>query len=92
MDSARTTHRVLMNFMDRFGWHISFLEADCQTCLPLKLTFATPDKIRTMFEHCGSGILEERQGLEMGISMGRGSAWLNLSEEQYRKLKHQRTV
>ena len=76
-----------MNFMDRRGWHVSFLEPDCQTSLPLKLTFATPDKIRAIFDQCGSGILEERQGLEMGIGMGRGSAWLKLTHDQYQKLK-----
>jgi hypothetical protein len=32
-----STHRVLMNFMVRpGGWHISFLEKDCRTVLPLK--------------------------------------------------------
>jgi hypothetical protein len=28
--------------------HISFLEEDCRTSLPLKLTFANPDKILEM--------------------------------------------
>jgi hypothetical protein len=39
-------HRVLMNFMEsRNGWHVSFLEANCQTCLSRKLTFADPSSI-----------------------------------------------
>jgi hypothetical protein len=55
----RSTHRVLMNFMDRHGWHISFLEPDCQTSLPVKLTFASADKIRTMHQRFGSPLLED---------------------------------
>jgi len=44
--SPRQRIRICMNFMFRNGWHISFLEADCRTSLPLKLTFADADKIR----------------------------------------------
>ena len=79
-------HRVLMQFQCRNGWHVSFLEPDCRTVLPLRLTFATPDKIRTMQERFGSQLTEDRQALEHGLEIGRGSAWLTLEEEQYRKL------
>jgi hypothetical protein len=84
---SETTHRVLMNFMDRNGWHVSFLEADCRTALPVKLTFATEDKIRDLHRRLGSHLLEDRQGLEHGLSIGRGSAWLTLTAEQYQRLK-----
>lgn len=30
---------------------------------------------------------EERQALQHGIDMGRGGIWLELTEEQYRRLK-----
>jgi len=77
--------------MDRNGWHVSFLEADCRTTLPLKLTFLSEGKILAMYERCGAThLLEDRQALEMGITMGRGSCWLSLSEEQYRQLKKDR--
>jgi hypothetical protein len=76
---SKAAHRVYMSFMHRDGWRVSFLEADCQTSLPLVLRFATEDKIRTMHDRCGSGILEDRQGLEMGFPMGRGGAWLSLT-------------
>ena len=83
----RNTHRVLMNFMDgRNGWHISFLEEDCRTCLPVKLTFANPEKIRVMHQRFGSPLLEDRHALEHGLSIGRGGVWLTLNEEQYGKL------
>jgi hypothetical protein len=82
------TYRVLMNFMDRDGWHISFLESDCKTSLPLKLTFAKEDKIRDIFEkHGADNSLDGKHALEHGLSIGRGGVWLSLDEEQYRKLK-----
>lgn len=81
------THRVLMNFMEsRNGWHVSFLEADCQTSLPRKLTFNAPDKIRVMHQRFGSQLLDDKNALEHGISIGRGGAWLTLNDEQYQKL------
>jgi hypothetical protein len=83
----RQTRRVLMNFMAVQAWHVSFLEPDCQTSLPVKLTFKTPAKIRTMQQRFGSASLEDRQSFEHGLSIGRGGVWLTLSEEQYRKLK-----
>jgi hypothetical protein len=77
-----------MNFMDRHGWRVSFLEQDCRTSLPLTLTFASADKIRAMVEQCGSQLLEDRQALEHAFEMRRGSAWLMLNEEQYMRLKN----
>lgn len=82
----RNSHKVLMNFMHRDAWHVAFLESDCRTSLPCKLTFVAPDKIRTMHQRFGSPLLEDRQALEHGISIGRGGVWLSLNDEQYRKL------
>ena len=90
MPNARkpTVHRVYLFFMLRNGWHVSFLEPDLKTPLPLKLTFATPEKLLEMFERWGeSKLLEDRSALEYAIQMGRGSIWLALSAEQYGKLK-----
>lgn len=73
-----------MQYMDRRnGWHLSFLEADCQTSLPVKLTFASADKIRIMHQRFGSQLQEDKHALEHCISIGRGGAWLTLNEEQY---------
>ena len=81
-------HRICMNFMERHGWHISFLEEDCRTSLPLKLTFANPDKILEMYERWGANrLLEDRAAVEHGIEIGRGAIWLRLTAEQYAKLK-----
>ena len=77
-----------MSFMLRKGWNCQFLEADLKTALPRKLSLKTPDDIRAMIGRVGSSMTtEERQGLEYAITVGRGSAWLELSDEQYQKLK-----
>jgi hypothetical protein len=83
------TRRVLMQFMCRRGWQISFLEEDCRTPLRRKLTFATTEKIFEMYDRWGEKRSEaEREDLERSIGMGRPeSIWLLLTEEQYRKLR-----
>jgi hypothetical protein len=78
-----------MTFMLRDGYRISFLEEDCRTSLPLKLIFATPDKILEMQERWGEDrTFEARSQLEREIRMGRpGGVWLALTPEEYRKLR-----
>jgi hypothetical protein len=75
--------------MHRDGWHCQFLEADCKTPLPKKLTFANKAKLWELAE-------QRRLRDDPGGSPGdrtrdrerdRGGFWLNLTEEQYRKLK-----
>jgi hypothetical protein len=80
MANPTDRHRVYMSFMDRYGWHCQFLEADLQTTLPRKLTFASPDKIVEMVER-GGGFKDQ------GIATGRGGVYLSLTDEQYAKLK-----
>jgi hypothetical protein len=81
-------HRVYMSFMDRHGWQCQFLEADLQTPLPKRLHFASPDKIIALVER-GGGFKDQESRLivDQGISMGRGGVFLNLTDEQYAKLK-----
>ena len=77
-----------MNFMHRDGWWITFLEADCKTSVGRRLTFSEPDKIIELAKRGGVTLdLATRQGIEHGISMGRGSVWLFLTPEQYARLK-----
>jgi len=79
-----------MSFQSRYGWHCQFLEQDLKTPLPRKLHFASPDKIVKSVER-GGGLsnLESRQALDQAIKIGRGGAFLNLTEEQYARLKTQ---
>ena len=63
-------------------------EEDLKTPLPRKVRLDDPAKIVEMAE-CGGAamLLEDRQALDYGIPTGRCSVWLNLTPEQYQKLK-----
>jgi hypothetical protein len=77
-----------MNFMLREVWLISFLEPDCKTSLPVKLNFAIPEKIFDMAKRGGADMTSaSRADLENAISKGRGGVWLNLTPDQYAKLR-----
>lgn len=81
-------HRVYMHFMLNKGWYCQFLEADLKTPLRRKLTFSGPDKIRDMYDRFGvDKKLEDKSAFDYAINMGRGAIWLNLTTEQYSKLK-----
>ncbi|UWZ85166.1 hypothetical protein [Occallatibacter riparius] len=91
-DACRTKkgrHRVYMFYMLRDGWFCQFLEQDLKTPLPKKLHFKSQEKLWEIAERGGFNMnLEARQSLDHGIEIGRGGMWLDLSEEQYRRLKH----
>jgi hypothetical protein len=77
-----------MFFMHRQGWYCQFLEEDLKTPLPRKLTLQDPAKLIEMAEHGGYRLnLEGRQALDNAIENGRGGIWLELNEDQYRKLQ-----
>ena len=86
--SRTARRRVYMSFMHREGWHCQFLEEDLKTSLPRKVTLDTPAKLIEMAKRGGSNLnLETRQALDHGIEIGRGGVWLELTEEQYAKLR-----
>jgi hypothetical protein len=77
-----------MHFMLREGWFCQFLEEDLKTPLPKKMNLKEPGKIFEIAERGGHKLtLENRQSIENAIAMGRGSIWLDLTQEQYAKLK-----
>jgi hypothetical protein len=76
-----------MSYMLKEGWYCQFLEQDLKTPLGKKLHFKNHERIREIAERGGCNMnLEARQSLDHGIEIGRGGVWLELSEEQYRKL------
>jgi hypothetical protein len=86
--SRKLRRRVYMSFMLADGWYCQFLEEDLKTPLPRKLTLADPAKVVEMAERGGYSMhLEGRQALDRAIEVGRGGVWLELTEEQYAKLK-----
>jgi hypothetical protein len=84
----RSAPVVYMSFMHREGWHCEFLEEDLTTSLPRKVTLDTPAKLIEMAKRRGSNLnLETRQALHHGNEIGRGGVWLELTEEQYARLR-----
>ena len=81
-------HRVYMYFQYRDGWQCQFLETDLKTSLPRKLHFTSPEKVIKLVER-GGGITdqESRLMLDQAMMAGRGGVFLNLTAEQYAKLK-----
>lgn len=52
------------------------------------MTLENPAKLFEIAERGGHELtLKNRQSIENAIAMGRGSIWLDLTEEQYAKLK-----
>jgi len=84
-------HKIYMYFMCRKGWQCQFLEPDLKTTAARPITFADPAKIVEMAER-GNALkdLASKQALDYAINMGRGSVWLNLTPEQYAKLRRPR--
>jgi len=80
--------RVYASFQCRNGWFVQFLESDLRTPLRKRVTFASPEKIVEMARRGGADWnLESRAGLQHGIDIGRGGFYLNLTDEQYSRLK-----
>ncbi|KAA6463434.1 hypothetical protein DYQ86_08670 [Acidobacteria bacterium AB60] len=77
-----------MSFARVDGWCCQFLEEDLKTPLPKALRFRSQQKVRELAERGGCALtLETLQALNHGLETGRGGVWLELSEEQYRRLK-----
>lgn len=84
----RKRHRVYMSFMFRNGWLCQFLEEDLKTSLPRKVILGSQEKVREMARRGGAAMsLDVLQALDHGIEIGRGGIWLELSDEQYQKLR-----
>lgn len=87
-ESCRPRHRIYMTFFERRGWYCQFLEEDLKTPLPRKLLLPGIEKILEMAERGGAfKSLADRQGVEQALETGRGGVFLELTEEQYRRLK-----
>ena len=67
---------------------LSIPRSGLQTSLPRKFNFKDPEKIVELAERGGAALnLEGRQALDHAFEIGRGGVWLELTDEQYRKLK-----
>jgi hypothetical protein len=77
-----------MSFMLRDGWYCQFLEKDLKTALPRKVFLKDVDDVLQMAIRGGARMdTEKRHAFDYAIGMGRGGVWLELTDEQYIKLK-----
>lgn len=81
--------RVLLNFDHRIvGYAVHFIEADCHTLIGAKtryFTFPDDDALRDFVKRCS---IEEIEDFEISLrAWGRGSNFVQLTDEQYAKLK-----
>lgn len=74
--------------MLRQGWHRQFLEPDLKMPLPRRVILDDKQKLFEMAERGGCKFdLEARQAINHAIEIGRGGVWLELTEEQYQRLR-----
>ena len=76
-------HRVLMNFQQHNAWDLSFLEGDCKTVIGRRFDVSTDEQLFALAERGGADLKELRESI---ARWNKGSAWLNLTEQQYRRL------
>jgi hypothetical protein len=82
-------HRVIMSFSCRQVWMVIFFDADrMRTPLPRKARFTT-DEAMLEFIYCAGGpkTLEDRNILAMMMERKSGEITLELTDEQYDKLR-----
>jgi hypothetical protein len=87
-DTKKPPHRVYMHFQSQSGWRCQFLEEDLKTPIPVRLNLLSEDRLFDIAERGGYKLnLEGRQAIRRAIETGRGGIWLELTDEQYRRLK-----
>jgi hypothetical protein len=77
-----------MNYDHRDYWRVHFIEADCRTLIGTMTRYyriATVDDLRAFVIRCK---VEDLTKFEHSLgTWGRGSNYVNLTDEQYNKLK-----
>ena len=91
MADRNERHRVYLFFQFRNGWQCQFLEPDLKTSLPRKPVLADSETLIGLVER-GGGLpdLASRQALDQAIAKGRGGVFLELTREQYERLRQRR--
>lgn len=82
-------HRVYMSFVrDGNQWHCRFHQDDlAKTPISRQFVFSSAEKIHEAARR-GNGLtdVEPRHALDEAVTIGRGGAWLHLTEDQYSAL------
>lgn len=86
--AGASTTRVFLQFSFRQGWFCEFLEEDRKTPLPRTVMLADERKLRELVKRGGFALnISGRQEIEEAIRKKRGGVWLELTREQYAKLR-----
>jgi Rad3-related DNA helicase len=86
---TQRTHRVLMSFTLRKGWHICFFECDRNRRQLPRLAFFNSDETMAEFARRAGRpkTLEDRNIFAMIMERGFGEITLELTDEQYDNLR-----
>lgn len=89
VDMPASLHRVLMNFQLRESWTVHFIEADCKTPLwPGRYyDFESVDRVREILVRATAPSETFEEFDRCVRSWSRGSVYLDLTEEQYGRLR-----
>ena len=80
--------RVFLQFSFRQGWFCEFLEEDRKTRLPCTVMLPDEPKLFELVKRGGFTLnISGRQEIENAIRKKRGGVWLELTPEQYAKLR-----
>jgi hypothetical protein len=87
--SATSTHKVLMSFRYWNAWDVIFFDTDrMRTALPRRARFNSDEALIEFAQRAGGiKMSEDRQILDMMIQRKTGEITLNLTDEQYTKLR-----
>lgn len=81
------TRRVYLSFFVARGWVVQFSPPELERALGRIRTLATEEAVRGIIERTPTVLSDdERRRLEQDLARGRGGVWLELTEEQYRKV------
>jgi hypothetical protein len=87
-DRCEGPRKVYMGFFTRRGWSCTFLEPDLKTPIGPIRKFGSEDKLRELIARTPTKLtLADRQAFDHAIANGRGGIYLELTAEQYRKLR-----
>jgi hypothetical protein len=80
--------RVFLKFSFRQGWFCQFLEEDGKTSLPRTVVLSDERKVFELVKRGGFTLdISGRRELNEGFRKKRGGVWLELTPEQYAKLR-----
>lgn len=80
--------RVFLQFSFQQGWFCQFLEADRKTLLPRTAVLRDERKLFELVKRGGFTLdISGRQEIEEAIRKKRGGVWLELTPDQYAKLR-----